>query len=303
MQLDDLCSMGSIGEAREYVEQSGDSGWRKPGVLGKLLQSRVAEPWLKRSAHQATNVFTRPLPILCTLLAAVLLLSCSTTPRCFRPFKSIKVIQRETFKGQNKCIVAVRHSTITLMSKSSEPRMPVKAHNKAVVKTTRTRQLAMKTCIPMKRPADHERDTCSKAKKRKVTAPDPPAPIPAPRIVPLSKVQEMLQAMEKLTKYTVNIRVVVASLDQVNADVENLLHNTELRIVSNDVANMADDLKSTKQELAKVKELIEHIDAQLEQEWELRHMHQREEQARSKLIADRLQTLIAAFCPPDTKTE
>ncbi|KAI1788707.1 hypothetical protein LXA43DRAFT_1063377 [Ganoderma leucocontextum] len=137
-----------------------------------------------------------------------------------------------------------------------------------------------------------------------------PAPVPAPQIVQSGKVQEILEAIEKLTKHTVDIRMVVSSIEDVNTDVKNLLHNikqldkeieiikTELRVVSNDVANVADDLKCTKLEVAKVKDLVKHVDAQLEQERELRHMHQREEQGRSKLIANQLQTLIAVFAHP-----
>ncbi|KAI1783365.1 hypothetical protein LXA43DRAFT_1067733 [Ganoderma leucocontextum] len=204
------------------------------------------------------------------------------------------------------------------MSKSSEPRMPINTRDRSVVKPVRTRQLATKTITkkcPAEAPTSHGQDAHRKAKMRKVASPDPPAPIPAPWIVQSGKVQEILEAMEKLTKHTMNIRAAVSSIEDVNADVENLLHNvkqldeeiesikTELRVVSNDVANMADDLKRTKLEVAKVKELVEHVDAQLEQEQELRHMHQREEQGCSKLIADQLQTLIAVFCTLNTETE
>ncbi|KAI1796535.1 hypothetical protein LXA43DRAFT_1057816 [Ganoderma leucocontextum] len=204
------------------------------------------------------------------------------------------------------------------MSKSSEPRMPINTHDRSVVEPVRTRQLAVKTITkkcPAEAPASYGQDAPRKAKMRKVASPDPPAPVPAPRIVQSGKVQEILEAMEKLTKHTVNIRAAVSSIEDVNADVENLLHNvkqldeevesikTELGVVSNDVTNMADDLKRTKLEVAKVKELVEHIDAQLEQERELRHMHQREEQGRSKLIADQLQTLIAVFCTPNAEME
>ncbi|KAI1782705.1 hypothetical protein LXA43DRAFT_1068360 [Ganoderma leucocontextum] len=301
-QIKDVTSgnqyVGSVGEVREYVEQSGDSGWRKPGVLGEFSQSRVAEPRLKRTSsnQRVHKTPTNPLHAAHCGSDPVQLLPRSTMSRCSRPFKSVKSHLARDFQ-----------STITLMSKSSEPRMPVEARDKAVVKTTRTRQLATKTCIPMKRPAEHEQDAHSKAKKLKVASSDAPAPVPAPRIVPSSKVQEMLQAMEKLTQYTVNIRAAVASF---NVDVEDLLANVtqldkgiktvkmELGVVSNDVANMSDDLKSTKQELAKVKELVEHVDAQLEQERELRHMHQREEQARSKLIADRCKCSSLRFALP-----
>ncbi|KAI1796526.1 hypothetical protein LXA43DRAFT_1057809 [Ganoderma leucocontextum] len=194
-----------------------------------------------------------------------------------------KVIQRETFK--------VRHSTITvyttIMSKSSEPRMPVEARDKPVVKAPRYKPLATKTCILRKHPAEasaeHEEDARTKAKKRKVASSEAPAPVPAPQIVPSSKVQEILQSMEKLKGYAVNIRAAVSSLEHVNADVEDLLDNinqldkdietvkAELGVVSNNVANMADDLKRTKLEVVKVKELVEHVDAQLEQERELRY--------------------------------
>ncbi|KAI1787807.1 hypothetical protein LXA43DRAFT_1064058 [Ganoderma leucocontextum] len=251
--------------------------------FGTLLAAVLTQ----HSAHQATNAFTSSYLV-------------PLHPTVSAHLSPSKVIQRKTFK-EYKC--TYRHDVTAAMVWNASTRVQF------II------QLAMKTCVPMKHPADHERDTRSKAKKRKVAAPDPPAPVPAPRIVQSGKVQEILHVMEKLTKHTVKIKATVSSLDDVNADVKDLLENvkqlnneieiikTELGVVSNDVANMSDDLKSTKQELAKVKELVEHVDAQLEQERELRHMHQREEQACSKLITDWLQTLIAAFCPPDAKTE
>ncbi|KAI1789353.1 hypothetical protein LXA43DRAFT_1062864 [Ganoderma leucocontextum] len=123
------------------------------------------------------------------------------------------------------------------------------------------------------------------------------------------KHENILEAIKKLVEHTSTIETTVLSFNDVNVDFEKLVESvkdldqdivTLKAELDTDSDDMAEDLRLAKFKVVKVKELMEHIHAQLQQDWHMRNVQQNEDQAWLLVIAEHLHTLIKLLLASET---
>ncbi|KAI1787808.1 hypothetical protein LXA43DRAFT_1064059 [Ganoderma leucocontextum] len=108
------------------------------------------------------------------------------------------------------------------------------------------------------------------------------------------KCENIVEVIDKLVEHTSIIEMTVLSFNDVNVGFEKLVES--VKALDQDI-----DLRLTKFKVVKVKELIEHVHMQLQQDQQMRNVHQSEYQAWLPVIAEHLYIIIKLLSASETK--
>ncbi|PIL27235.1 hypothetical protein GSI_10379 [Ganoderma sinense ZZ0214-1] len=156
----------------------------------------------------------------------------------------------------------------------------------------------------------HEQGTPNPdSKRRKVASPTLPTPtqlVPQPERQ-MGYVKDLSQAINCLTNHMLYLKEKVKCIDGIDSDVDALLQsvnnldndveaiNAKVDLIGNKVAYATKEIQNTRNEISKLKDLVENMDAQWKQERELRRMREADKQQRFKAMMANIDTLVAHF--------
>ncbi|PIL36544.1 hypothetical protein GSI_00233 [Ganoderma sinense ZZ0214-1] len=147
------------------------------------------------------------------------------------------------------------------------------------------------------------------SKRHKLASPTLPTPTqlaPQPKRQ-MGYVKDLSQAINHLTNHMLYLKEKVKCIDGIDGDVNALLQsvnnldddveaiNAKVDLIGDEVAYATKEIQNTRNEISKLKDLVENMDAQWEQERELRHMREADEQQRFKAIMANIDVLVAHF--------
>ena len=119
--------------------------------------------------------------------------------------------------------------------------------------------------------------------------------------------QDVYRALKSLTEQTAHFKDQIDCVNDIDVEVDSLRQsvnhldddvqaiNTKIDELRKDIAIATKEILNTRSENFKVKQMVEHMDAQLEQERELRRKCEADEQQRFKSTMKTLDALIACF--------
>ncbi|PIL29414.1 hypothetical protein GSI_09466 [Ganoderma sinense ZZ0214-1] len=156
----------------------------------------------------------------------------------------------------------------------------------------------------------HEQGTPNPdSKRRKLASPTLPTPTqlaPQPERQ-MGYVKDLSQAINRLTNHTLYLKEKVKCIDGIDGDVDALLQsvnnlddndeaiNAKVDLIGDEVAYATKEIRNTHNEISKLKDLVENMDVQWEQERELRRMREADEQQCFKAMMANVDALVAHF--------
>ena len=124
------------------------------------------------------------------------------------------------------------------------------------------------------------------------------------------QIQQVLQTVDDLTKDTLDIEEALGSVNDVDRDVETVQLSIkdldakvedikeQLEMVSNNIKTITAELKHVNDQINNMNKVVGNVDAQLEQEQELRMMSLEEETMHYDALNSKLKNLMARMDAP-----